>query len=324
MRATRRSRSVAWLWALGLWAWPLAAHAQSDAQTEERFEQGLALFDRGAHDEAAAVWEALLSDLGPDRGWKLSYNLGLAYDAAGKPTEAVERFQAFINRVAASVEALPPEIEQRREDAAARVRAIKSAHGELHFPASAPGVVVSVDGGPARPSGFTAYLPPGHHRIVVTGPRGHTRQSALEVVAGAHHPIDTRDPTPPPPKPAPLPPAAPPPVVFQGEPPSFPTWWVVGGAVATGASFALVGALYGEASTRRDEAAALGEGHTDYAAANEAYEDARTSYHLSYLLPAGLAAVTLGIATVGIIRIATHEPAQTGVSWDARGLRVRF
>jgi tetratricopeptide (TPR) repeat protein len=287
---------------------PPASSPEAPADdTNARFAEGLALFESGKHDEAAASWEQLLRDIGPARGWKLNYNLGLAYYAADRATLAVERFEAFVQRVAAETAALNEALEQRREDAAAKLGAIRASHGAVLLP-PAPKVTVSVDDQPSRPVGFTAYLLPGRHRVLVIGAEGHQRVSSLEVLAGRQQTIDTRDP-----KPAPVSVPMPPPVVRPAlpsseEPPGFPTIVVAIGVGLTAAGFILPAVMYGRASDARTTADDLGAGHSGYPAAVDDFESARRTYRLSWALPGVIGAITAGIAVYGVIRVTTAEP----------------
>jgi hypothetical protein len=181
--------------------------------------------------------------------------------------------------------------------------------------------------------GFTAYLKPGEHRVEIVGKGAAARVERVVVAAGATQRVDTSDPTPPPaPAPAPVPPAPPAPEPPpKSEPRAFPTAIVLVGAGLTAASFALPIALWRVAAGKRDDADALGVGHTGYASAREDFESARTAQYASYALPAGLGAITLGVAIWGWIHVANDGagasvegrllPAPEGASFD---LRLRF
>ena len=294
--------------------------AQDESEQDRQFATGLALYEDGEHLEAAKVWEELLVDMGPDRGWKLNYNLGLAYHAASNMTLAVERFNAFTARVAAEVEALPPTVEQRREDAAAKVKAIELSYGAVVFNSSAAAVTVSIDGGPPRRAGFTAYLPPGAHNIIIAKGTA-TRTASIDVKAARRVIVDTSDPTPPTPTPDPPPVRVPPiptalpttTVAPPLPPPAFPTLWVAVGGGATALSFILPGVLGASAAAERNEATALGPGHTAYPTARDEFLDARSAYELSYILPAALGAVTATIAIVGLVQISSHDPYDVAI-----------
>ena len=264
-----------------------AAATEDPNDPNVRFGKGLDHYEKGEHHRAVAVWEALLAELGPAKGWKLNYNLGLAYYAADDVSLAVRRFEAFLKRVARVSNALGAELEQRREDAAARVLAVKSSHGALVFPLPPRGRagVVRVDGGAPQQMGLSVYVDPGSHSVEVTGPSGAKRTEQVDVAAGHTVRIDTRDPQPPPLPPPPLPP--PPPIVIGPPAPRFPTVWVLAGAGASVLSFVLPAALGAAASDSREQAEQLGAGHSGYGSALDDFDAARTRYYASYALPAG-------------------------------------
>jgi tetratricopeptide (TPR) repeat protein len=301
--------------------WLVAGAAPAEAQPApaaappdhpDDLEEAFRLYEQGKYLEAARLWEQALAIAGEEKGWRLHYNLGLAYQAAADATAAVEHYESFIRRVAAETAALPPELEERREDAAARVRALQKANGAVSLPRSQEGVTVRIDGGTARPAGFTAYLPPGHHVLEVTGPTGAVRRWEVDVRAGEPANVDTSDPAPPP---AP-PPPAPPTVIVKPveEPPSYPIALVLVGVGVTGLGFILPGVLYDKAADQRATADELGPGHTGYADALDEFESARTAYQISYVLPAALGVATAGIAIWGAVHVASWEPADASVS----------
>jgi tetratricopeptide (TPR) repeat protein len=308
MATCRKSEAVLLACAVWLGAPPAGAQADDRPRPAELdpMQEAFRLYEAGKYLEAAAIWEQALAVAGEEVGWKLHYNLGLAYEGAKDVTRAVEHYEAFIRRVAAETAALPPELEQRREDAAARARAIQAVHVAVVLPRSTEGVTVRVDGGDPRPTGATVYLAPGKHVVEVVGPKGVVRQRAIETSAGDRITVDTADPTPPP---APLP--AVPKIIVQEveEPPSYPIALVLVGVGVTGLGFILPGVLFDEASARGAAAEDLGAGHTGYADALDEYESARTAYQISYVLPAALGVATLGVAIWGAVDVATWEPS---------------
>ncbi len=288
--------------ALSVTALPTARADEPDPRAEHARAE--ALFNQGRPAEAAAIWEALLVQVGPDKAWRANYNLGLSYAAIGQPTLAVERFDAFVTRIQA-LATVPDELAVLDEDARARVAAIRASHGRIEL-AAAPGVKVRIDGGELRDVGFTAFVTPGRHTVEVVADDGSVRAHAIEVAAGRAIAVSTAPLAPPAPTPpSPLPP---PPVLIVEEPPTFPTVWVLVGVGLTAASFALPGALFARASDARDRADALGPGHTTYGEARDTFEDRRLAYELSYLLPAGLGLLTGVVAVVGAARVAAWSP----------------
>jgi len=313
----RRSR-----WAFGplialllglLPALPARAQAPpSSAETDATFSRGLSLFDAKDYAGAAAVWEGLLASVGEAKGWKVFYNLGLAYEAALDATRAIERYDAFLRAVEREPMPLPAALEDRKQDAADRSRALKATHGavRVHSPASGERVMVRVDDTPPRAAPFTAYARPGPLlvEVGVGGPR--PRRVDVNLAAGITSDVDaTESPIAPPPPPSTHGTAPPPP-----PPSSFPTVWVVTGAGLTAASIALPIALNARAASKREDAEKLGVGHTDYAAARDEFDSARTLYYASYAVPALLGAVTVAIAIVGAVK----QGPTTAVSVGAR------
>jgi tetratricopeptide (TPR) repeat protein len=318
-----RKRSRIEAWAALVAALMIASSAPAAAQppassADELVQRGAQLYEAGKPQQAAAEWEKAIAQLG-DAGWKIHYNLGLAYEAAGDATRAIENYDAFLRRVASEAAALPAELEERRSDAAARVRALKAAHGAFVFPPQPGEVSARIDDAPARRVGFTAYVMPGSHRIDIVGPKGAVRSRQLEIAGGASLRIDTTDPTPRAPVSPPRPVPPPPEPKTAADEPEFPLAVVLVGAGLTIASFAIPIGLWFVARDERNEATALGAGHTGYAEARDEFDSARTRYLATYAVPAGLGAITLGIAIWGFIHVSqgtTQPSAMLGVGGD--------
>lgn len=282
---------------------PGTAGATAEAEAPEAaFARGLASFEAGRFSEAIATWEGIVRTLGDERGFKVLYNLGLAYEADRDATRAIERFELFLKRLAEQPAQLTPDLEERRQDAAERARAMKATRGAVVVPAPpARACAVRVDGGPPRPAGFTAFLAPGEHTIEVFSGTSDARSVRVSVAVGASRTIDTAPPVT----------AAPPRVVVLPAPesaPEMPTPWIIGGGTLFVASFGLPLALGLHAAELRAGAVRLGIGHTMYSSAAKGYEDARAAYHAAYALPAILGAATLAVAAVGVVRVRTHAP----------------
>lgn len=295
----RGARPVAVVFALAacLAAPPAGAQPSSPDSIDVEFRRGLALYDGGDFSGAAAVWEALVAKNGEGRAWKVLYNLGLAYQAGGDPTKALTHYEAFVGSVARQPEPLAPSLAERRQDAAERAAALRAAHGALDVraPAHGPAAEVRVDGGAPRRAGFVVLLVPGDHTVELTGSSGAVRKLDVRAVGGQTLVVDATPPEPPAPPPHPPAPA-------PSPGPSFPTWWVVGGAALTAASIALPIVLRSRAEEDRAAAAKLGAGHTDYAAARDDYDASRSLYYVSFAVPATLGAVTVAIAVVALAR----------------------
>jgi hypothetical protein len=302
----------------------LASPAAAQGGEPSAADDGKALVQAGAdqfadghYRDAAATWEKSLSLLGEGRGWKLHYNLGLAYGELHDATRAAAHHSAFIERVAQETARLSASLEERREDAAAKLAAIKEDNGAVVLPTQPNAVSVTIDEGEARPVGFTAYLSAGEHRLSLSAADGAARATRVAVSAGQSVRIDTALKATPTveskPAPAVAPPDAPEPVASEER--SFPTVVVLIGVGLTAASFALPGVMWGKAADRFQEAEDLGKGHTGYPDKVEEYDEATTAYYASYALPAALGAITLGVAVYGIIHV-------SGESSESVSLRV--
>jgi len=300
---------------------PTAAPATTAAasnDTNAKFRRGLGFYDAKNYGAAVEQWERLLAELGHERGWKLLYNLGLAYQGLRDATRAHERFGRFVATIAKRPAALTTDLEQRRIDSVKRLKAIEAEHGAVRFPVPTSGgkLLVRIDGGQSRAAGFTAFLEPGPHTFELDHGSLPTRKTQLVVVAGSSHEVDTTAPavvasassssssaiptstkTPPP-----LPPA---------NDSSATTVVLLVGAGLTLASVGLPIALGLEAQSQRDSAEALGTEHHDYREAIADFESARTAYRVSYVAPVALGVLTaVGVTIAALLNRPDDEAPQ--------------
>src|SRR5262245_24806229 len=77
---------------------PCLAAEPTSPEHDAIFRNGLDQYARGNTVAAIATWENLLSTLGEERAYKVLYNLGLAYQATGDVTRAIERYRAFLKQ----------------------------------------------------------------------------------------------------------------------------------------------------------------------------------------------------------------------------------
>ncbi|MBL9025742.1 MAG: hypothetical protein JNL21_26340 [Myxococcales bacterium] len=280
--------------ALSLWATTSQAQL-SDEQASAVFTEGLARFDAGDPRGAAERWERVYAEGPAERSWRVLYNLGLAYEAAGDRPRAVERFEAFVRRVGEQPGQQPPEIEARRQDAVDRANAIRPKLGKLRVAAAASGerVAVRVGDGPPRDAPFDQYVEPGAHRIVMgEGERAVT--STVELAAGEVRDLAARL----------LPPREAPRVPVRSVPPREPLVHpgiLIGGAILTVSSVALPIGLYFHAKSLREDAEAIPRVLPAYQPAVDEYEDFRTGYLASWAVPSVLGAVTLGLLVAEVV-----------------------
>jgi tetratricopeptide (TPR) repeat protein len=317
MGSGRRSPRLAILLVALLVAAPCSAQDKpspsADAtDNEASFQRGLRQYDEGDYAGAITTWEKLLAGLDEQRAWRLLFNLGLAHQAAGDATRAVERFEKYLQKVAQQPARLQPELEAKRVEVADRLRKIKAATGAVRVrPHPSRDVMVRIDQGQPRPTDFTAYLPPGEHVIEIRPGTPRVRRITVSVALGGSTDVDTSDPPAAPPTP---PPASATPATSarttKATSSSFPTGWLIAGASVTVLSTALPIGLGLVTKSKRDDATALGPGNTRYAAAIDDFHHARTAYEVSWILPAILAG-----ATVAIVLLASGSPGSSG---DAR------
>ncbi len=262
----------------------------SDDVAAKLFDEGLAAFDAGEPKRAAEVWEKLQREGDPEKAWRVLYNLGLAYQAAGDRPRAVERFDEFARRVGEQPGSLPIEFEARRQDAVDRAASLRPHLGVLRIAASPSGerIVVRIGSAPARDAGFSVYVEPGTYEVVM-GEGRRAIEERLVVHEGEllTHVARQRpaDPSPPPP---------------PFEPP-IPTGVLVGGGVLAAVSVALPVAMLFRARGLREEASAIPSFDPTYPERVDAFDDARTAYLACWSVPATLAAATLSMLVVDVV-----------------------
>lgn len=269
-----------------------AEPAPPTAANDATFRSGLDQYGQGNYIGAIATWESLLATLGEERGYKVLYNLGLAYQAIGDVTRAIERYDAFVRQVGARG-APGAELASRADDARTRSGELQASHGAVHVrPPTRGGLVLTrVGSSEPRAAGYVVWLAPGNHTIELFVGTDHARSVVVAVERGRRVDIDT---SPPEASPAPL---APSPAPERHDGPATPRSrsvepLVVAGAIATVASVGAPIGLYFVATSKRNDASALGPGNSGYTDARASYETWRTAYFVSYALP-----VTLGVAT---------------------------
>lgn len=266
---------------------PPANREQSDAAL---FEHGLAAFDKGDGVEAARVWEQLLAEGEPGKAWRVLYNLGLAYELAGRRPDAIERFEAFSRKVGEQPGSLPIEYEGRRQDAVERANKLRPTLSLLRVTPAQSGerVRVRVGDRDARDAGFAMYLEPGRYTLRM----GEGRREVsvpVELVAGQMETLAAHQGPPPP---------LPPPPPYK---PPIPIAVLVSGGGITSASVALPIAMWLRADGLREEAEALATFHPDYEAARGSYEAARVQYLATWAVPAALGAATLAMVVADLV-----------------------
>jgi hypothetical protein len=114
-----------------------AGGAQEDplAQYRERFKLGMDRYKDGAIAEAIAYWEPIYAELGPEKGYRLAYNLAVAYGEVGNSALSAERLQAFLTEASARRtrgEPPAPIVAKEEADAQARLAKVVAAPVPIH------------------------------------------------------------------------------------------------------------------------------------------------------------------------------------------------
>lgn len=280
-----------------------APHARGEGpsapEDDVALRSGLERYGRRDYAAAIAIWETLLATIGEERGYKVLYNLGLAYQASGDATKAIERYRSFA-RIASQRDGVTKDISDRAADAEARALELERTHGALYVdpPKRGGRVLVRIDESAPRPAGYVVWLTPGSHTIRLSDGVHWSSTVDLQIAAGEEIHFDPSPPEPPPPPGSEAPPRRPT-VEDRRAEPTTPAMRVYVGAAATVASFALPTALFFVADGKRDDADALGAGHSRYADARSTYETWRTAYYVSYAVPVALALTTAALWLFG-------------------------
>ena len=152
----------------------------------------------GAIAEAIAFWEPIYREMGASKGYRLAYNLGVAYQAFGDATHAAERFDAFLAEVdarRAQKETLEPIVAKEETEAKARMATLLATKGRIRIAAGPRAVAAQIDAGEPRVSGFVAYVTPGAHKVTF-GP-GTKDATTQEVSLKPGEVVDLSPPPPP-------------------------------------------------------------------------------------------------------------------------------
>lgn len=291
------------------------AHAEGLTTSPEQraaFENGLAQYRMANYAGAIATWEGLLTTMGEETGYKVLYNLGLAYEAIDDITKAIEDYRAFEVHIAGLPDPAKDAL-ARAEEARSRRHQLEEANGAVEVRASRRGglVLTRVGSSAPRAAGYVAWLAPGWHTVELSVGTEQARMVTVEVERGKTVVVDATPPevahaASPADEGEPVPLAVPRRIDLAGNgalperepppPPSSPQKWLLLGAAVEPVALALPVSLYFVARDKRIDATALGTGNPAYADARSTYNGWRTATYASYALPMAIAAVTLGLA----------------------------
>ena len=269
-----------------------------------QFKRGIDRYNAGALTEAIGYWDPIYRELGEQNGYRLAYDLGIAYQQSGDATHAAERLQAFLTEVEARRargEPLAPIVEKEEADARSRVETLIATTGRIHVAAVSAPRTARVDARDPRLAGFVAWVAPGDHTITFAAGTPDFETRRVHVGAGELVEVVPKPPPPPPepiivlsPRPAPPVPAPPAPVTTRRQtrhPFPWPLIAVSGGAALAAGIVAVplynsAGALYDRLSAQR----------TISPSDRDNYDRSRTSAYSVAGAAIGFAAVTAGLA----------------------------
>jgi hypothetical protein len=153
----------------------------------ERFKIGYEKYVAGAVGEALQYWEPIYRELGPQKGYRLSYNIARAYETLGDATRAAERYESFLDEAQARKdrgEALEEIVEKEIGEARTHHDGLVQSKGRIRVAPTTPAETVQIDSIEPRLAGFTAYVPPGHHTITFAPGTKDAERKEIDIAAG--------------------------------------------------------------------------------------------------------------------------------------------
>lgn len=250
-------------------------------EAEALFGRGVEAFEAGRYEAAAALLSQAYA-LEPEA--RLAFNTALAYERAGRPTEAVTWYQLAAAGDEASLrdeaaQAIARLLQVKSEEPVAEERTVaREATLSLRLAEAVAGARVQVDGGHALALPGSVRVAPGAHIVEASAPGRQPWRETVTVVAGETREMEV---------------VLAPVVVEAGT----PRWWF-GAGVTSAAAAAGVG-FYFVAAGHFDEADRLAAAGVDRVGFDRAQSDGRS-------------AATLSNASYGVAALAG---AVTGLLW---------
>ncbi len=283
------------------------------SEYREKFKQGMERYQVGALSEAIGYWEPIYQQLGVHQGYRLSYNLGVAYAELGDETRAAERLDSFLSEVDARREGGTPlgaTVAKEETDARQRMADLIATKGRIRIRPSSPPVTAQVDGGEPRVGGFVAWVAPGPHTVTFGAGTPGAETRTVEAVAGEMldvEPSFVAPPPPParPPNPVSIPIAVPiatlkpqAPLDHTSRRPFSPVWVFVTGGIAVAAGVAAI-PLEDHANSLRTQLVGQEFASTGSISASDRqrFDTARAWAYAAAGSAIGLGAATAGLAT---------------------------
>lgn len=288
----------------------------------ERFKQGMDRYKAGAFTEAIGYWEPIYRELGEQKGYRLAFNIGVAYQELGDATHAAEHLQSFLAQVDARRgrgETIPPIVQKEEQDARDRVAALTASKGRIRVDPGSPPRPMQVDAMEPHVSTFVAWVNPGQHTVTFAPGTPDAQEKTIEVHAGDL--VDVAAPPPPAPTapspatpapgvattPAPAPPPSPPVTRVETEHPFSPVLVYVAGGLTVAAGIASI-PLDGHAWSLHDQYTAE---NPIPAGDRSSFDSARTLAYAAIGTTIGLGVVTAALATWYFAGTSHHEVVVT-------------
>jgi hypothetical protein len=286
---------------------PAATSSDPMADYRERFKLGMERYKAGALADAIAYWEPIYREMGPTTGYRLAYNLGVAYMEFKDATRAAERLKAFLDEVDARRQRndkMEPRVMDEESDARTRFAYLSTTKGRIQVGTGTKPVSAAVDADQPRLAGFVSWVTPGDHTVTFDPGAPDAEEKHVTVQAGQVLEVD-----PSPPQPAAsasnaapsasagststssVPPAPTPVATHETVRPFSPVFLYVTGGLAVAAGIALV-PLYASGKTQFD-----GDSRTPSPANSSSYYSFRTLYEADMVGSVALGVVTAALVT---------------------------
>ena len=177
-------------------------------------------YKSGAFAEAIGYWEPIYRELGAHAGYRVAYDLGVAYAELGDATHAAERLQAFLDELQVrrdSGEPLSQLLGKDEADALSRITTLTAIKGRIRIDPGTPPRAVQVDANEPRIVPYVAWVNPGPHTVTFGPGTRDEEKKSVNAVAGDLVDVGPSAVSPPPPQPPP--PSSAPTAVSPAPPP---------------------------------------------------------------------------------------------------------
>lgn len=290
-------------------------------------EQGTALFQAGKPRDAISIWEQVSRVVGDERGFRLLYNLGVAYENIGDDVKAADCYDRFLYQINRRRDKrglppfdLPTDIGRFEKEATEHLSGIQNRYSRIRvIVAKGHTGLFRIDGGDIQMAGKDIYVLPGPHQLILEA--GTQSQEVKMIVAQkgqivevkldspAEQPRSENKPNEPPKK-------------SPSHNPPFSAVWIGVSAGMTLASLAVPVLLRSGAQEQYDSLSSTPRKQRDNSI--DDYEQKKQLAYASWAVPATLGAVTLGLTGWYFLdsRKAESQKAQTSfwLNQDGGGL----